>query len=416
MLNLFIINSLDVFNIVYLWVVLNNKNKDIFKLLFSVLIISVLCTIIKQMQLSFIIPHIIVITILKVIYKIHLKDTILRFFLVLIIDMSLQLVLLVIVDKFIYNDVIIAIITELIILIGILIFSNTKLSKNLPFGNLDNNILIYFGSICIIYAIGFKFVWDYDKNIIFDNLYFVTITFTILVISQVLTYLYISKKIKENQNLKFSNEYNAIIEEIVQEIKQKQHDFVNYKNTIAGIVEVVDEKDIKEALNNYMKDEDEDDNKINELIYIHNIVVRSIIYRNMRKAKKYNVNFQYEIENNVLDNILSYNEISNVLNNLLNNAFDEIIKEECIKKNIKIKISDINKIPHLIVTNPVVNPNNINLNRMFTRGYTTKRSISTRGYGLYNVQQIISSHKGHITLEIECEEIIFDIYFNNSSG
>ena len=43
---------------------------------------------------------------------------------------------------------------------------------------------------------------------------------------------------------------------------------------------------MKAAINNYIKDEDMHDNKINELIYIDNVVIRSIIYRNICKAKK----------------------------------------------------------------------------------------------------------------------------------
>ena len=223
------------------------------------------------------------------------------------------------------------------------------------------------------------------------------------------------KVIKEREKLKISNEYNSVINEIVQEIKQRQHDFINYKNTIRGIVDVVDDKDVKSAINNYMKDEEMYDNKINELIYINNVIIRSIIYRSICKAKKYDVNFQYNIENNVLDNILSYHQVSNVLNNILNNAFDEVIKEQCNKKNIEIKIFKEKKTSHLIIKNQIVSANDINLNEMFTRGYSTK-NISTRGYGLYNVQQIINSHKGYIKIKVEYGEIIFDIYFNNSSG
>ena len=148
-----------------------------------------------------------------------------------------------------------------------------------------------------------------------------------------------------------------------------------------------------------MKDEDINDNKINELIYIDNVVIRSIIYRNICKAKKYHVNFKYKIENNVLDNILSYHEISNLLNNLLNNAFDEVLKDECDKKNIEMKILNQEKTSHLIVKNQIANSIDVNLNEMFTRGYSTKNSTGTRGYGLYNVQQIVNLHKGYIRIE-----------------
>ncbi len=270
---------------------------------------------------------------IKIIYKGYLKEVISGYILVLLIEISLGLIFSLFINKLIYDDTYIAIITELIILVITIISSKTKLfKKNIIFELIDNNALIYFIVVCFSYASVFKIIWNYDDTIILNNLFSISLIFCTLVISQFLTYLYLLKVIKERETLKISNEYNEVIDEIVQEIKQRQHDFVNYKNTIRGIISVVDEKDVKSAINNYIKDEELHDNKINELIYIDNVVIRSIIYRNICKAEKYNVNFKYKIENNIFDNILSYHEISNLLNNLLNNAFDEVLKEECNKK------------------------------------------------------------------------------------
>ncbi|MBN7577121.1 ATP-binding protein [Clostridium beijerinckii] len=416
MLNSFIINSLDTFNIIYLWAALNKKNNNIAKLLSIILIVSILTTIVEQLGVNFIITYIMIVVVIKAIYKIGLKEIILGFLFVLLVEISLQLMLSLIVDKLFYNNNFGIIIIELITLICIIIFSKVSfLNKTFSFEKIDSNILIYLILTCGIYAVVFKIIWNYDNKMILNNLFIATLILSVLVISQILTYLYIMKVIREKEKLKLSNEYNAVIDEIIQEIKQRQHDFINYKNTIRGIVEVVDNKDLKSAITNYIKDEDTYDNKVNELIYIDNIVVRSIIYRNICKAKKDNVNFQYKIENNVLDNILSYHEISNVLNNLLNNAFDEVMKEKCIKKNIEVRILNEKNASHLIVKNQIVNSSDLNLNEMFTRGYSTK-NIGTRGYGLYNVQQIINSHKGYIKINFEYGEIIFDIYFNSSSG
>lgn len=196
---------------------------------------------------------------------------------------------------------------------------------------------MYLISTFSMYVIIFKIILVYDDTIISDNLLITALIVTISVISQILIYISIIRGMKENEKLKISMEYNKVIDEIVQEIKQRQHDFVNYKNTIRGIVEVVDEDKIGEAIRKYIKDEDIYDTKITELIYINNVVMRSIIYRSMCKAKKYNINFEYRIDNNVLDNILSYNEVSNVLNNLLNNAFEEVMKDDCIKRILKLK-------------------------------------------------------------------------------
>ncbi|WP_271813431.1 GHKL domain-containing protein [Clostridium beijerinckii] len=416
MLSSAIINGMNTFSIIYLWATLTKKNNDMLKLVSSVLVASILVTVIEVLQLNFIIEYIAVILSIKIIYKADFKQVILGFFLVLIAVMSLELILSLFINNLVYDNIFKAISVETLILIGTIIFSKTNLlNENFIFENKDNIVFIYSVVICSIYTILFKISWYYDNIVILNNLFISSLIFGILALSQVLIYLYFIKVTKEKESLKVSNEYNAVIDEIVQEIKQRQHDFVNYKNSIRGMVEVLDEKDLKEAIRTYMKDEDTYDSRINEVIYIDNVVVRSIIYRNMCRAKKNNIIFEYKIENSVLDHILSYNEFSNLLNNLLNNAFDEVIKKECLKKYIQIEIFNENKKSHLIVKNQVVNPSDINLDEIFTRGYSTK-NIATRGYGLYNVQQIVNLHKGYIKINIECNEIIFDIYFNNSSG
>ncbi len=417
MLVQFALNTIDAFNIMYLWAMLSKKDNNIIKLLFSVVILSISCTVIEQLNLDFIFIYIVTIIELKLIYKNSLKDIIVRYLLAILIIVLLQLVLATFIGMFTDDYLTQGFISELMVFIIIIISLKIKILKEYivlkysEFEKANSNILIYFIFTFSIYIMVFKFIWNYNNSLIRNNLPITVGIIIILVSSQFFTYLYIFEVIKEKEKLKTSNEYNSVINEIMQEIKQRQHDFVNYKNTIKGIVNVADEGDIKKSINKYINDEDVYDDRINSLIYIENVVIRSVIYRNMCKFKKYNINFQYEIENNVLDNILSYNEISNVVNNLLNNAFEEVIKEDCIKKNIEIKILIKDKVSHLILKNQVVDVNNINLNNMFTRGYSTK-DMGTRGYGLYNIQEIINSHKGNIKINLENSEIIFDIFFN----
>jgi two-component system, LytTR family, sensor histidine kinase AgrC len=379
------------------------------------IICSSFANIANYFELNFIISYITVIMIIKIVYKKELKDVVLQFFLILFIEMSFQLVINLILNIVVYDDNIKNISIELITLGTIVIFSKLNSSNNISFEKINNDISMYLISTFSMDVIVFKIILLYNNTLILNNLLVTALIVTISVISQILIYTSIIRGMKENQKLKISKEYNEVIDEIVQEIKQRQHDFINYKNTIRGIVEVVDEDKIGNAIRNYIKDEDMYDTRINELIYIDNVVIKSIIYRSMCKAKKHNINFQYRIDNNVLDNILSYNEISNVLNNLLNNAFEEIMKDDCLKKNIEIEILKERETSHLIIKNQIEDSNNININEMLTRGYSTK-DIGTRGYGLSNVEQIITSHKGCLEVKVESKEITFNIYFNNSSG
>ena len=415
MLTNFFMNSLDVINIIYLWIILNKKNNSLQRVLFCIIICSSFVNIADYFELNFIVSYITVIMIIKIIYKKELKDVLLQFFLILFIEMSFQLVISMILNIVIYDEYIKEIIIELITLGAIIIFSKLNFSYNISFEKINNDTSMYLISTFSMDVLVFKIILIYDNTLISNHLPITALIVTISVISQILIYTSIIKGMKENQKLKISREYNEVIDEIVREIKQRQHDFVNYKNTIRGIVEVEDEDKIGETIRNYIKDEDLYDNKINELIYIDNVVIRSIIYISMCKAKKYSINFKHRVDNNVLDNILSYNEISNVLNNLLNNAFEEVMNDDCIKKNIEIKILKEDETSHLIVKNKISDSNNVNINEMFTRGYSTKNT-GTRGYGLYNVEQIITSHKGCLEVNVKSEEITFNIYFNRSSG
>ncbi|MDS0527229.1 GHKL domain-containing protein [Clostridium sp. SHJSY1] len=414
----------DVFMMVYLWIILNKIDNNRFKLISIAIISSVPFHLIDMFQLNFVtlsmldtIEGIKDIIIIKVLFKKTFREVVFNYFTVSFIGLFWELVITAIVTFFVDNYIIEKYVVGLLFISSLFIFSKTNwINEKFNLIDIKSNVLNYFISSSIIYYFIYKVIWYYDNKIIYNNLFIFMGAFGAMAVFQIITYFSVSKLIKEKETLKISNEYNNIINEIIQEIKQRQHDFINYKNTIMGIVAVLDDKDVKAAINNYMKDEEIYDNKINELIYIDNVVIRSIIYRSITKAKKYNVKMKYKIENNVLDNILSYNEISNVLGNLLNNAFDEVLKDECDKKNIEVNIFNLEKTSHLIIKNQVVNSNDINLNKIFARGYSTKNSMDTRGYGLYNVQQIVKLHKGYIKLNIECEEITFDIYFNNPSS
>jgi two-component system sensor histidine kinase AgrC len=256
MLNALFINSIETFNTVYLWTVLNKKDNNIYKLFSIVFILSIMNTIMQQLGLSFIFMYIIEISVIKIIYRKSFKNIIFEFFLVVLLEISLELIIYSIINKFVYNYTYRAFIIELIILVSIIVFSKVNaLNKNLTFEKINSNILIYFISICSIYVMVFKVLWSYDNTIVVNNLLITIVIFITLVISQIFIYLYVTKIIKEKEALKVSNEYNEVINEIVQEIRQRQHDFVNYKNTIRGIVEVVDDKDVKAAINNYIKDD-----------------------------------------------------------------------------------------------------------------------------------------------------------------
>lgn len=91
MLRLFIINGIDVFNVIFLWLCLNKKKSDLIKIIISIVTIIILTTFSDYIGLNFIVSYIITVTVIKIIYNTSFKDTILKFFVLIIIDMIFQL-------------------------------------------------------------------------------------------------------------------------------------------------------------------------------------------------------------------------------------------------------------------------------------------------------------------------------------
>jgi len=104
MLSNIFINSLDMVNIVYLWTILDKKNNNVYKLLFSTFICSSLVTIAEYLQINFIFSYIAIIMVIKTVYKKELKHMVLEFFLILFIEMSFQLIINLIMNIFVYDE------------------------------------------------------------------------------------------------------------------------------------------------------------------------------------------------------------------------------------------------------------------------------------------------------------------------
>nr|WP_238480441.1 GHKL domain-containing protein [Clostridium chrysemydis] len=90
-------------------------------------------------------------------------------------------------------------------------------------------------------------------------------------------------------------------------------------------------------------------------------------------------------------------EISVVLNNLLNNAI-EAIENETVKE-IKLTITKLKHSYKIIVSNTINKEKIIEIDKMFKKGESTKGK--GRGYGLFNVNELVQKHGGTIQVDIE---------------
>jgi sensor histidine kinase regulating citrate/malate metabolism len=220
------------------------------------------------------------------------------------------------------------------------------------------------------------------------------------------------KIIEEKNVLKVQSEYISIIDNTIEAVKRKQHDFKNYINIINGIIQVSDEKRLKNELKEYIKSLTSSNKAIEDMLYIDNIIIKAIVYNKMCEAERLNMNFLYNVNNNLLENKLQNYEISDVLSNLLNNAFEavQVQRDSISVKNVILNIVIEEDKSVIEVKNNGVPIQEEQINNIFKSGFSTKEG-KNRGYGLHNVKKIVEGKGGKVQIAFEDDYTIFKIIF-----
>lgn len=270
---------------------------------------------------------------------------------------------------------------------------------------IDSRIVYYFIINLIVYIAAFKIIWNYNKNIILDNIAVIILIHAVLFILNLILYYYIIKINEEKKTMLIQNTYNPIINNIIEEVKSKQHDFKNHLNTINGLVELTDEKEVKTCVKDYIKSLNYSTKSMEDILYINNSILGAVIYNKLCKAENTNIDFSYFVDNNLKELNINDYELSEVLNNLLDNAFEAVDKNnrEVI---LRITNEDGKNIIEIRNKGTTIKPENIS--KIFKRGFSTKEG-KNRGYGLHNVKKIVEHIGGEIQLFFEDDYTIFKV-------
>ncbi|NFQ90289.1 GHKL domain-containing protein, partial [Clostridium botulinum] len=289
-------------------------------------------------------------------------------------------------------------------------FYKLVLSKrNIYIKNLRGKAIYCFTITYGLYVMILKFIWKYDKNMILGCKVRFLIIIILLLIVHIYLYIYVARIVQVKKELEIKNRYIPVIDNMIEEIRRRQHDFKNNINTVNGIIEIADDSELREKLKGYMLSLNSSNTNLGDIMYINNTIIKAIIYSKVCEAQKNNIEFIYNVKNNSLEDILKEYEISDILNNILNNAFEALENKEnnkVVVLNILIK----NGKNVIEVKNNGDKINSTDIKNMFKRGFSTKPG-QNRGYGLYNVKKIVDCNGGTIQLSFEDDFLNFYIVF-----
>ena len=262
--------------------------------------------------------------------------------------------------------------------------------------NRKDNIVLLFNLLVGILAI---FIQSYLATFYTNYLpFYITVTSVLVILIYFLISIYsLSRTVKlekTTENLEEEKLYNKTLTILYDNIRVFKHDFNNIVQSIGGYISTNNMEGLKDFYSDLM----DDCKKINNLAVlnpelINNPAVYSLLTSKYHKAEGLGIKMNFEIFLN-LDglNIKTYN-LTRILGILLDNAIEASSKSD--EKEIHITIRKDNKVNRdLFIIENTYSNKNIDTNRIFEKGYTSKIEDDgkSHGLGLWEVRQILSKN------------------------
>ncbi|PKM94152.1 MAG: hypothetical protein CVU84_11870 [Firmicutes bacterium HGW-Firmicutes-1] len=233
--------------------------------------------------------------------------------------------------------------------------------------------------------------WNISINGFLENL--ISISTLSLVIIYI-NFIILKNSLKNEQalnKLKVNEQYMPVIDELISDIKARQHDFKNHLQALNMMIFAA--KDKEDLLIRYEKYTGEIASKdeLNEFLKYNNRVVSGFLYGKKSQAEAMNIKFSVQILEPVFESKLYDYEWIELFGIFIDNAIETNVENNEIIVIID-KEKDMNV---LIVKNKHPYLEKEILKNMFNRGVSSK-SKSNRGYGLNNVKQIVTKYHGSI--------------------
>lgn len=285
---------------------------------------------------------------------------------------------------------------------------NKNRNKNWNFSEYirgQNNIIMIIFNI-LLFGIAFKlFVQESSSRelmIIKISLVFITI-----IIVNAYYSIGIYKNYEKSKKNEIKESMNPLIGELINEMKASEHEYKNHLNILYCMIQVCKADDLRDKAKKYIGNVFEDSNLLNKLSEIENTIIKAILLSKINVAEKKDIDFQYKIDSELENISLDESELTVVLSNLLNNAIEACADID--NKKIYLETYYQQSKYHLKVSNSVANVDNEMIEKFKKAGMSTKGK--GRGYGLYNISNIVRKHKGklHIYLEENMFNVLIEI-------
>lgn len=295
-----------------------------------------------------------------------------------------------------FDDVRLLAVNCIAFLLVLILLPKCKLNKVSDY--LQKKERIYVVALCISIIVATYYLIQYKERnsigLVQSVLLFVSIMFICFLVFQLGNYKVKSKEIETE--LKMHKLYADSFQNMIENIRLRQHEFDNHIHTIYSMHYTYDNyEDFVNAQKNYIEEVIEE-NHYNKLLKVRNPLIAGFLYGKFVEIEKLGIEISYKININKFDIGVPIYKLVEIFGNLINNAVEALkVSEE--EKCLFISLIEIDGKFIMEVRN---RSRYIDFNEremFFKKGYSQKGT--DRGLGLYHVNKICNEYM----LNISCE-------------
>lgn len=214
---------------------------------------------------------------------------------------------------------------------------------------------------------------------------------TLLVMVDGAVLLWDQRRIQERQRVRLLEHYLPMVEELVESVRARQHEFNNRMMAVSAAVSTADTLDGAREAVAALAGRIALDKADRELLRCDSKVISGMLFGKIKQAELRHVRVELTVAGSFLHRSLSENDWVEVIGALLDNALEASEADS----TVYLRASDENGALRFTVSNPCYPKSNVELAEMFRRGWSTKAGQG-RGYGLYNVRRLVEQRNGKI--------------------
>lgn len=257
-------------------------------------------------------------------------------------------------------------------------------------------------NLLVLYYI-LSIMWYIDVEGILQSMLsvFILLLVTVVLNTFILKNGLVSQSNKEK--LQIYETYLPIINDIIDEIRVKQHDYHNHLQAISSMKSEVlgNNTDVKVYIEQVLQ------NDIwSELIKINNKVIMAFLYSKYKNAKEEEIIIKYSIKNYLIESNYTDYELVEMYGILIDNAIEATRKTQ--RNQIEVAIDILDGMNIFEICNPSAKMTSASIKNMFKYHYTTKEKEG-HGIGLKKLNELLEKKKGTIRIYYDADYLGINI-------